>query len=431
MTIDHVGAFLVADDTARLICRIIGRIAYPLFALMIAEGYPPHARRQGLFPSRFSSARRSRKRSWPSIWFAFGINFFLQANVFLPLVFGLIALMLVATRKWYGYVADPPDPRLRRVGPYVLRGVRHPPDRPRSASIGSLPLRTIGLRPPVGGLHRLADPRTHRDRQRQLRSTSSRNGTSGSRSSRSIPIGLYDGTRGRFNKWFFYRLLSAASHRDRPDRHDPLNEGRRKEHLWTGSSTTAKRGITKSRSATNGPSRSRTRPSRRRARGRRRSCSRRPNRCRDDWFPDLAGKNVLCLASGGGRQGPLFAALGALVTRLRQLAGAALRAIAEVAAREHLSIRTRTRRHARSLAVSGRIASTTSSTRSPTCSAPTCCRSGAKRPASSKTGGRLAAGFMNPAAYIFDLDLLDCDRRLLGPLQRSPTPTSNSFLQRN
>ncbi len=35
-----------------------------------------------------------------------------------------------------------------------------------------------------------------------------------------------------------------------------------------------------------------------------------------DWFPDLAGLEVLCLASGGGQQAPIFAALGARVTLL-------------------------------------------------------------------------------------------------------------------
>jgi len=33
-----------------------------------------------------------------------------------------------------------------------------------------------------------------------------------------------------------------------------------------------------------------------------------------DWFPDLDGLAVLCLASGGGQQGPLLAAAGATVT---------------------------------------------------------------------------------------------------------------------
>src|SRR5487761_2529110 len=35
-----------------------------------------------------------------------------------------------------------------------------------------------------------------------------------------------------------------------------------------------------------------------------------------EWFPDLAGRDVLCLASGGGQQGPILAAAfaGARVT---------------------------------------------------------------------------------------------------------------------
>lgn len=34
------------------------------------------------------------------------------------------------------------------------------------------------------------------------------------------------------------------------------------------------------------------------------------------WFPDLAGLDILCLASGGGQQGPILAAAGAKVTVL-------------------------------------------------------------------------------------------------------------------
>jgi len=59
-----------------------------------------------------------------------------------------------------------------------------------------------------------------------------------------------------------------------------------------------------------------------------------------DWFPaDLAGAAVLCLASGGGQQGPVLAAAGAAVTVFdnspRQLGRDE-----EVAAREGLAIRT-------------------------------------------------------------------------------------------
>jgi SAM-dependent methyltransferase len=35
-----------------------------------------------------------------------------------------------------------------------------------------------------------------------------------------------------------------------------------------------------------------------------------------DWFPELAGCEILCLASGGGQQGPVLAAAGANVTVL-------------------------------------------------------------------------------------------------------------------
>jgi SAM-dependent methyltransferase len=59
-----------------------------------------------------------------------------------------------------------------------------------------------------------------------------------------------------------------------------------------------------------------------------------------DWFPDpLAGTKILCLASGGGQQGPVLAAAGATVTVLdnsaRQLAQDEM-----VAARDNLELAT-------------------------------------------------------------------------------------------
>src|SRR5262245_47414023 len=57
------------------------------------------------------------------------------------------------------------------------------------------------------------------------------------------------------------------------------------------------------------------------------------------WFPELKGLKVLCLASGGGQQAPIFAALGAEVTLLdaspKQLAQDRF-----VAERDNLLIRT-------------------------------------------------------------------------------------------
>jgi SAM-dependent methyltransferase len=59
-----------------------------------------------------------------------------------------------------------------------------------------------------------------------------------------------------------------------------------------------------------------------------------------DWFPaELAGAAVLCLASGGGQQGPVLAAAGADVTVFDN-SPAQLARDEEVAAREGLAIRT-------------------------------------------------------------------------------------------
>ena len=59
-----------------------------------------------------------------------------------------------------------------------------------------------------------------------------------------------------------------------------------------------------------------------------------------DWFgADLGGAAILCLASGGGQQGPVLAAAGADVTVLDNSPGQLARD-EEVAAREGLAIRT-------------------------------------------------------------------------------------------
>ena len=57
------------------------------------------------------------------------------------------------------------------------------------------------------------------------------------------------------------------------------------------------------------------------------------------WYPDLSGSDTLCLASGGGQQGPVLAAAGAVVTVFdnspKQLAQDAM-----VGEREGLEIKT-------------------------------------------------------------------------------------------
>jgi len=58
-----------------------------------------------------------------------------------------------------------------------------------------------------------------------------------------------------------------------------------------------------------------------------------------DWFPPLQGKDILCLASGGGQQGPILAAAGANVTVL-DFSEAQLNQDRIVAERENLTIHT-------------------------------------------------------------------------------------------
>jgi SAM-dependent methyltransferase len=57
------------------------------------------------------------------------------------------------------------------------------------------------------------------------------------------------------------------------------------------------------------------------------------------WFPPLKGADLLCLASGGGQQGPIFAALGANVTVFDN-SPSQLKQDQLVAEREALSLKT-------------------------------------------------------------------------------------------
>src|SRR5690606_23925477 len=58
-----------------------------------------------------------------------------------------------------------------------------------------------------------------------------------------------------------------------------------------------------------------------------------------NWFPPLAGAEVLCLACGGGQQGPILAAAGARVTVLDNSPGQ-LQQDRQVAQREGLELVT-------------------------------------------------------------------------------------------
>ena len=123
------------------------------------------------------------------------------------------------------------------------------------------------------------------------------------------------------------------------------------------------------------------------------------------WFPDLKGCDVLCLASGGGQQGPILAAAGASVTVLdnspKQLEQDRL-----VAERDSLAVATVEGDMADLTAFSDQsfdlIVHPVSNVFVP-----------AVRPVWAEAfrvlrhGGALLAGFSNPAIYLFDYDLAD------------------------
>ena len=129
-----------------------------------------------------------------------------------------------------------------------------------------------------------------------------------------------------------------------------------------------------------------------------------------EWFPDMEGLDILCLASGGGQQGPVFAAAGANVTVLdnspRQLAQDRL-----VAERDSLILET----------VQGDMADLSRFDDEsfdlifhPVSNlfVPDVRPVWAEAFRVLRRGGVLLAGFLNPAVYIFDLELADRDGEL-------------------
>jgi SAM-dependent methyltransferase len=123
------------------------------------------------------------------------------------------------------------------------------------------------------------------------------------------------------------------------------------------------------------------------------------------WFPEMRGADVLCLASGGGQQGPVFAAAGARVTVYdnspKQLARDRL-----VAGRESLELET-VQGDMRDLSAFADesfdlVFHPVSNLFVPEV-----------RPVWNEAfrvlrrGGILLAGFLNPVVYVFDPDLAD------------------------
>ncbi len=123
------------------------------------------------------------------------------------------------------------------------------------------------------------------------------------------------------------------------------------------------------------------------------------------WFPEMEGADVLCLASGGGQQAPVFAAAGARVTVFdnspAQLAQDRL-----VAERESLELRT-VQGDMRDLSTFDAESFDLVFHPVSNLFVPEVRPVWAEAFRVLRSGGTMLAGFLNPANYIFDLELAD------------------------
>jgi SAM-dependent methyltransferase len=125
-----------------------------------------------------------------------------------------------------------------------------------------------------------------------------------------------------------------------------------------------------------------------------------------DWFPtDLTGVDILCLASGGGQQGPVLAAAGATVTVFDN-SPMQLRRDESVAARDDLALRT-VLGDMRDLSAfaDGSFDVVFNPVSNVFC--PELAPVWREAFRVLRPGGLLLTGFMNPDLFIFDIEALD------------------------
>lgn len=123
------------------------------------------------------------------------------------------------------------------------------------------------------------------------------------------------------------------------------------------------------------------------------------------WYPPLVGADVLCLASGGGQQGPILAAVGARVT-VYDNSPAQLAQDRLVAEREGLTLTT-VEGDMRDLSVFADESFDLVFHPVSNVFVPDILPVWREAYRVLRRGGVLLAGFNNPLLYIFDLDLLE------------------------
>lgn len=130
-----------------------------------------------------------------------------------------------------------------------------------------------------------------------------------------------------------------------------------------------------------------------------------------EWFPKLDGKKVLCLASGGGQQGPVLAAAGAEVTVFDNSPSQLKRDIM-VAERDRLSIKTE-QGDMRDLSRFTNESFDLIFHPVSNCFMDDVNKVWKECYRVLKKGGTLLAGFCNPITYIFDINEWDENHKLI------------------
>lgn len=109
MTLDHIGfyffnttGFSTDFNLTYFILRALGRIAFPLFAFFIAEGFT-HTRNKYKYLLRLLIYAVVIESILVFVYFYTGYNYMIESNPFWPLVFGLLALIVLQKKKWWIY----------------------------------------------------------------------------------------------------------------------------------------------------------------------------------------------------------------------------------------------------------------------------------------------------------------------------------------
>lgn len=206
MTLDHIGVWLVPGGTWNLVLRCIGRLAFPLFAFMIAEGFS-HTRNLRKYWFRLLFASLAVELCLFGYFLATGENWMWQNDIFLSLFLGLSALILAKSEsRWLRLLVLPLLAIAQILGvSYGAFGILFIlvfgllPSRLLQLA-GTLFLLSAFVEYPFYFLTGIPSPFTSRIYGQWFEWFALL---------AFVPLFLYDGKRGSFSKWFFYAYYPA------------------------------------------------------------------------------------------------------------------------------------------------------------------------------------------------------------------------------